>query len=268
MSDSTLKKRLHRIIFEAETVGGKVFDVGLILLIFASVAVIMLDSMQSFREEHHDLLYTLEWCFTFAFTIEYLLRVYCLDRPMRYVFSFYGVIDVFSILPTLLSILLPGSEYFASLRVLRCMRIFRIMKLIKYVGEAEHLKRALLASIKKIVVFITFVIFFVVILGSIMYVIEGENNGFTSIPRSVYWAIVTLTTVGYGDISPNTVPGQFFASMVMLSGYAILAVPTGIVSLEMSRAFRQSHPTQSCLGCGHEGHDDDAVYCKRCAHTL
>lgn len=268
MTSTSLKQRLHRIIFEADTRGGKVFDLALIILILSSVVVIMLDSMHDVRVKHHDLLYQLEWCFTILFTTEYILRIYCLDRPKGYIFSFYGVVDLLSILPTFLSLLLPGAEYIASLRVLRFMRIFRILKLMRFVGEADHLKKAMLASFKKIIVFITFVVMFVMILGSIMYVIEGEQNGFTSIPRSIYWAIVTLTTVGYGDISPQTFLGQFFASLVMLSGYAILAVPTGIVSLEMSRAYRQSNPTNSCPGCGYEGHDDDATFCKSCGHKL
>ena len=262
------RHRLHTVIFEADTKAGKIFDIALIVIILMSVVVIMLESIASVREEWVFELQILEWVFTIFFTMEYMLRLICLERPYRYVTSFYGIIDLLSILPTLLSTFIPGVQYLSSIRVMRVMRIFRILKLIKYVGEADLLLKAIMASTKKITVFLTSILIIVTILGSVMYLVEGEENGFTSIPRSIYWAIVTLTTVGYGDIAPRSHVGQILASFVMIGGYAILAVPTGIVTVEMSKAFKQVHPTKSCLSCGKEGHDDDAKFCKSCGQNL
>jgi voltage-gated potassium channel len=202
------------------------------------------------------------------FTVEYLLRLACVGRPLKYAFSFYGIVDLLAIVPTYLSLLLPGSQYLLVIRILRILRIFRILKLVAYLSEARLLMRALRASSRKITVFLFTVLTLVVIFGSLMYVIEGEANGFTSIPRSIYWAIVTLTTVGYGDISPQTGMGQTLASMVMILGYSIIAVPTGIVTVEMSQAFRQKVSTQACPECSAEGHDADARYCKYCGAAL
>lgn len=265
---SRWKRLLHEVIFEADTPAGKGFDVLLIFSILASVLAVMLDSMGSVRMRHGPLLYGVEWFFTLLFTVEYIFRLLCVGRPLKYAVSFYGVVDLLAIIPTYLSLALPGSQYLLVIRILRILRIFRILKLVPYLGEAQLLLRALQASGRKIAVFLFTVLTLVVIFGSLMYVIEGEANGFTSIPRSIYWAIVTLTTVGYGDISPQTGPGQVLASMIMILGYGIIAVPTGIVSVEMSHTFGRKVSTQSCPECSAEGHDADAVYCKYCGTAL
>jgi voltage-gated potassium channel len=259
---------LHEVIFEADTRLGKGFDVLLIVSILASVIAVMLDSIGAVQSHYGSLLYGIEWLFTIIFTVEYLLRLMCVGRPLKYAGSFYGVVDLLSIIPTYVSLFLPGSQYLLVIRILRILRIFRILKLVPYLGEARLLMKALRASSHKIAVFIYTVMTLVVIFGSLMYVIEGGANGFTSIPRSIYWAIVTLTTVGYGDISPQTVLGQTLASMVMILGYAIIAVPTGIVTVEMSRAFGRKVSTQVCPECSAEGHDADARHCKFCGAVL
>ena len=259
---------LHEVIFEADTPLGKGFDVLLIVSILASVIAVMLDSIASVQSQYGRLLYGIEWLFTIIFTVEYVLRLICVGRPLKYAISFYGVVDLLAIIPTYVSLFLPGSQYLLVIRILRILRIFRILKLVPYLGEARLLMKALRASSRKITVFIYTVMTLVVIFGSLMYVIEGGANGFTSIPRSIYWAIVTLTTVGYGDISPQTVLGQTLASMVMILGYAIIAVPTGIVTVEMSRAFSGKVSTQACPECSAEGHDADARHCKFCGAVL
>ena len=261
------RTKLHEIIFEADTPAGKFFDLLLILSILLSVLAVMLDSITPIREAYGKWLLAVEWGFTLLFTIEYVLRLSCVGRPLKYAVSFYGIVDLLSILPTYLSLLLPGSRYLLVIRILRVLRIFRILKLTIYVSEANILVRSLKASRRKIAIFLYSVLTLVVIIGSLMYLVEGEANGFTSIPRSIYWAIVTLTTVGYGDISPQTDLGQFLASGVMILGYSIIAVPTGIVSAEMSRTVR-SVSTQSCPVCSAEGHDQDAAYCKFCGEKL
>jgi voltage-gated potassium channel len=259
---------LHEVIFEADTPAGKGFDVILIISILASVAAVMLDSIGSVRSSFGSLLYRIEWFFTLIFTVEYLLRLLCVGRPIHYAVSFYGIVDLLAIIPTYLSLILPGSQYLLVIRILRILRIFRILKLVPYLKEAQLLIKALRASSRKIAVFLYTVSTMVVIFGSLMYVIEGEAHGFTSIPRSIYWAIVTLTTVGYGDISPQTGFGQAMASLVMILGYAIIAVPTGIVTVEMSHAFGADVSTQACPECGAEGHDVDARHCKFCGAAL
>jgi voltage-gated potassium channel len=259
---------LHEVIFEADTPLGKGFDVLLIVSILASVIAVMLDSIGAVQSLYGSFLYGVEWLFTIIFTVEYLLRLMCVGRPLKYAISFYGVVDLLAIIPTYVSLFLPGSQYLLVIRILRILRIFRILKLVPYLGEARLLMKALRASGHKITVFIYTVMTLVVIFGSLMYIIEGGANGFTSIPRSIYWAIVTLTTVGYGDISPQTVLGQTLASMVMILGYAIIAVPTGIVSVEMSRAFGRKVSTQVCPECSAEGHDTDARHCKFCGAVL
>ncbi len=262
------RRKLHEVIFEADTPAGKLFDVALILTIAASVVAVMLDSVRPFRANHGTLLYAAEWVFTLLFTLEYLLRLACVGRPGKYAVSFFGVVDLLAILPTYLSLLLPGTQYLLVIRILRLLRIFRIFKLGHYVGAADHLTRALKASRRKIGVFLFTVLTLVVILGSLMYVIEGEDRGFTSIPTSIYWAIVTLTTVGYGDISPQTPLGQMLAALIMITGYGIIAVPTGIVTVEMSRAAFQKVSNQACPQCSAEGHDTDAAHCKFCGARL
>lgn len=259
---------LHEVIFEADTPAGKGFDVLLIVSILASVAAVMLDSMGAVRLQYGRLLYGIEWFFTLLFTAEYLLRLLCVGRPLKYAVSFYGVVDLLAIIPTYLSLILPGTQYLVVIRILRILRIFRILKLVPYLGEARLLLHALRASGRKIAVFLYTVLTLVVIFGSLMYVIESTTEGFTSIPRSIYWTIVTLTTVGYGDISPQTALGQALASVIMILGYGIIAVPTGIVTVEMSQAFRRKVSTQACPECSAEGHDDDARHCKYCGAEL
>ncbi len=253
------RETLHRIIFEAETPGGKGFDVILILAITSSVAVVMLDSVNSVRNDYGDLLYDIEWMFTLLFSVEYILRLFCALRPFAYAKSFFGLVDLFAVVPTYLSLFLPSSQYLTVIRLLRVLRVFRVLKLAQYLSEVSLLTEALRASRRKITVFLVTVITLVVILGSLMYVIEGEENGFTSIPHSVYWAIVTLTTVGYGDVSPQTGLGKVLASMVMILGYGIIAVPTGIMTAEFSMAMRQRTSSKVCPACGAPGHDDSAA---------
>lgn len=262
-----LKARLHEIIFEADTWEGKVFDIILFGSIIASVLVVMLDSVKSYHDAYGNLFYGLEWAFTAFFTFEYILRLYTVKKASAYALSLFGVIDLLSILPTYLSLFIPGSQMLMVIRFLRVLRIFRVLKIAQFIQEIDELNKAIAASRRKILVFIFTVLSLTVVIGSIMYLIEGEEHGFTSIPRSIYWAIVTLTTVGYGDISPQTPLGQFFAVLVMVAGYGIIAVPTGIVSAELTRVH-VSTSTQSCRSCGCEDHAEDAVYCKKCGEKL
>lgn len=260
--------RTHEIIFEAETPAGKTFDVMLIGLILLSVVVVMMESIASMRENFGEVLRLGEWAFTVLFTIEYILRLICVGRPVLYARSFYGLVDLLSIIPTYLSLIVPGSQYLLVIRTLRILRVFRILRLVRYMTEASLLYRAIHASRRKIFVFLYGVMILVIIVGSLMYVIEGEENGFSSIPRSIYWAVVTLTTVGYGDIAPQTIPGQCLAVVVMIMGYGIIAVPTGIVTSELSQMTPQSFNTISCHSCSKEGHDSDAVFCKFCGEEI
>jgi len=265
--ESHWRSRLHEIVFEAETVGGKTFDVLLLWTIIISVAVVILESVQSIRADYGRLLLGMEWGLTIVFTIEYVLRLISVRKPLKYATSFFGVIDLLAILPTYMSFLMPGVQYLLAIRFLRLLRIFRILKLAEYVSEAEVITSALRASAKKISVFLLAVLILVTIIGSIMYVIEGEKSGFDNIPTSIYWAIVTLTTVGYGDLSPQTPIGKAFASLVMIMGYAIIAVPTGIVTVELSRSAR-AISTRFCSECHTQDHDADAIFCKYCASEL
>ncbi|MBE9504909.1 MAG: ion transporter [Proteobacteria bacterium] len=268
-SHSKWRLRIHEIIFEADTPAGKAFDVLLIGSIILSVIVVMLDSVSEIRGNYGPLLHNIEWFFTILFTIEYILRLVCVGRPLRYVRSFYGVVDLLAILPTYSSFFFPASHYLTVIRVLRVLRVFRILKLAHYVGESRLLMQAMRASGRKILVFLIAIVTLVIIFGSLMYVIEGEENGFTSIPRSIYWAIVTMTTVGYGDISPKTNVGQAVASIIMIMGYGIIAVPTGIVTVGISQAYQQQKiSTQACPECGVDGHDMDAKHCKFCGADL
>ena len=262
------RKILHEIIFEADTTAGKLFNLFLIISIALSVIVVMLDSVISIHAVIGDLLYYIEWFFTILFTIEYILRLISIGRPLRYAGSFFGVVDLMAILPTYLSLIIPGSQFFLIIRILRLLRIFRVLKLLAYLSEAQMLVKALSASRRKILVFLFTVLILVVIMGSLIYVIEGEKHGFTSIPRSIYWAIVTLTTVGYGDISPQTGIGQALAAVIMILGYGIIAVPTGIVTVEMVKESSKNNNTQSCPQCSADGHDDDAKYCKYCGGEM
>ena len=265
---SQWREIVHEVIFEADTPAGKAFDVALISFIVLSVLVVMMESVEPVRLRHGVLLRNAEWFFTIAFTIEYLLRLISVDRPLKYAYSFFGVVDLLAIIPTYLSVLIPGTQFLLVIRLLRILRVFRVLKLAKYMVEADVLKAAIVASRRKITVFLFTILIMVVILGSLMYLIESDEGGFTSIPRSIYWAIVTLTTVGYGDISPQTPLGQTVASAIMILGYAIIAVPTGIVSVEFARATDIQISTRACHACSREGHDLDASHCKYCGAAL
>ena len=267
--DRRWREVLFEIIFEADTPAGRWFDLVLIVAILLSVATVMLDSISSVRDRYGAWLYAVEWFFTILFTVEYVLRLLCVGKAIRYAVSFFGIVDLLAIAPTYLSLVIYGSRYLVVVRVLRVLRVFRVLKLGHHSKEAGVLRAALYASRRKILVFLFVVLTLVVIIGSLMYVIEGAENGFTSIPASVYWAIVTLTTVGYGDISPQTGLGQFLAAIVMILGYSIIAVPTGIVTVELSQASRPAKTnTQACPSCSAEGHDNDAVHCKYCGARL
>jgi voltage-gated potassium channel len=263
---SPWQERLHEIIFEADTPRGKTFDLLLILAILTSVGIVLLDSIEIYNAQYGPLFHAAELFFTLVFTIEYILRLSCLRQPRVYAFSFFGVVDLISFLPTYISLLLPGTQYLLVIRILRILRVFRVLKLAQYVGESEHLLRALKASRRKISVFVYAILTLVVIFGSLVYLVEGKENGFTSIPVSIYWAIVTMTTVGYGDLAPVTPLGKVLASIIMVFGYGIIAVPTGIVTVEMAHARAVS--TQACRKCGREGHDQDASHCKFCGAPL
>jgi len=262
------RNKIYEVIFEADTPPGKLFDVLLILAILLSVTVVFLESIEVLKNDYGRIFYALEWGFTILFTVEYLLRIISVNKPLRYIFSFYGVIDFLSIAPTYLSLIIVGSQYLLAIRILRLLRVFRVFKLTHLLTQSNILVGALKASRAKIAVFLFAVLTSVVVIGAIIYVVEGPENGFTSIPVSMYWAIVTLTTVGYGDISPQTPLGQLIASIVMIMGYAIIAVPTGIVSVEIASAARKQITTQVCPHCLAEGHDKDASHCKYCGSKL
>ncbi len=260
---------IHDVIFEADTPAGKAFDVALLVAILASVLVIMLESVAGVQARYGYWLRILEWLFTGLFTVEYVLRLYSVVRPMRYARSFFGIVDFLSIAPTYASLFLEGAQSLLVIRALRLLRIFRILKLAHYLGEADVLRNAMQASRPKITIFLITVINIACIMGALMYLVEGEASGFTNIPVGMYWAIVTMTTVGFGDIAPQTPLGQMLASILMLMGYGIIAVPTGIVSAEIARANRHDPvSTQSCPICSAEGHDQDAVHCKYCGGRL
>jgi voltage-gated potassium channel len=259
------------VIFETETPEGRAFDILLLVAIVLSVLAVTLESVQSIGARHATLLHAIEWFFTVIFTVEYVLRLMCVRRPIRYALSFYGVVDLLAILPTFLSLFIPGAHSLMAVRILRLVRVFRIFKLAPYVGESRLLVTALKAARPKISVFLLFVASSVCTLGSLMYVVEGPQNGFTNIPAGIYWAVVTLTTVGYGDLAPQTVLGKAIASCIMILGYGVLAVPTGIVTTEIafaSRDFRRPVSTQACPTCSREGHDIDASFCKFCGAKL
>ncbi len=262
------REQLHEIIFEADTRAGKIFDVSLLVAIVASVFVVTVDSVDHIREDHHALLVSAEWILTIGFTIEYVLRLVCVRNPFRYALSFFGIVDLLSILPTYVSLFIPGTESLLVIRSLRLLRVFRVFKLARFLTEATELRASVDAAKAKLAVFLVTVVISVVILGAAMYVVEGPENGFTSVPVGMYWAVVTLTTVGYGDVTPQTPLGQGLAVAMMILGYSLIIVPTGIVSAEM--ALGQSHriTSQHCLGCSREGHDVDAVHCKFCGERL
>jgi voltage-gated potassium channel len=265
---NTWRKKLFIIIFRTDTPAGKWFDIILLWTILLSILVVTLESVNSFANRYEQELLVLEWLFTIIFTIEYLLRIFISTRPQRYVFSLYGMIDLLSVAPTYLELIFIGTPYFMLFRALRLLRVFRVLKLTRYLGEAEVLRIALKNSIEKIIVFLGSVLSLALIIGALMYVVEGPQHGFTSIPRGIYWAIVTLTTVGYGDIAPQTPLGQFLATMVMMIGYGIIAVPTGIMSVEISKAEKGSSKFRTCKNCGFNQIVADAKFCRNCGNEL
>jgi len=265
----SLRGQLFIIIFGANTRKGRIFDVFLLWFILISILIVCLESVPEIRNNYESAFFYLETFFTIVFTIEYFLRIYSHPQPLKYLLSFYGIIDLLSIIPFYLTYFMPSGHYLITIRILRLLRVFRILKLSSFVHHAQVLKSALAASLQKITVFMLFIVALVLIIGTIMYVVEGEENGFTSIPKSIYWAIVTITTVGYGDLTPQTPLGQVISSVVMIMGYAIIAVPTGIVTVEMSRT--QSLPQKSdlteCLSCGKKI-AQNANFCSNCGHSL
>ena len=262
------QRKLNEVIFGADTFAGKTFDIVLIGVILASVIAVATESVESIRNVWGDELYWLEWGFTIVFTVEYLLRIASVKNPSRYMLSFYGIVDLLSILPTYLSLFVTGSSALLIIRILRVLRVFRILKLVEYMGEANLLVVAMQQSYRKILIFLYAVLTMTVIFGTIMYLVEGDEYGFTSIPRSVYWAIVTLTTVGYGDITPHTPLGQMISALVMISGYAIIAVPTGIYAAEIGEMLRVEKESVACVDCGKSGHEQDAIFCRKCGEKL
>jgi voltage-gated potassium channel len=261
---STLKQRLYTIIFEADTKAGKRFDVILLWLILLSVLVVMAESVTTLHQKYSTLLRIAEWAFTIIFTIEYVIRIYVSPKPIKYILSFWGLVDLLSTLPTYFSLFYRSARYLLVIRSFRLMRIFRVLRLTQYLNEAKQLTHALKNSGAKIIVFFGVILGVVIFMGTLMYIIEGPEHGYTSIPRGIYWAIVTLTTVGYGDITPQTVVGQFLSSILMILGYAVIAVPTGIVTVEMSNIKKE----RECIRCGNFINDSNARYCKICSEPL
>ncbi len=268
MSRKPLKHHLYVIIFGTHTPAGRAFDISLIVAILASLLVLILESIPNVMSEWSQQLRYIEYTFTALFTLEYLLRLYCSPKPKSYATSFYGVVDLLAILPTYLAIIFPGASFMGVVRLLRVMRIFRILKLVRYLQDSNILLRSLLMARRKILIFFSTVGILVVIFGALIFVIEGPENGFTSIPHSIYWAIVTITTVGYGDMVPQTALGKAIASLTMLLGYSILAVPTGIITAELSNEMNSHKELVKCPNCNRAGHDSDAMYCKHCASEL
>jgi voltage-gated potassium channel len=267
-TETGLRHRLYEIIFEADTLAGRIFDIALFIGIFCSVALTILSSVAEINDQLGDWLSRLNWMFTFLFTVEYILRLYCAKKPARYARSFFGVVDLLAVLPSYLSPFIPGTRFLDVIRILRMLRIFRVMKMVQYVNDGNALLTALIASRRKIGIFLFTVLTLVVILGSLMYVIEGTENGFNNIPTGIYWAIVTLTTVGYGDISPQTPLGQGLAACIMVIGYSIIAVPSGIITAEVGRASARTDSPRPCPACQAKDHDTDARHCKACGHAL
>lgn len=264
-----LRTRLFHIIFESDTPGAKAFDIGLIVAILMSVAVIMLDSIEIYAERYGGLLFYLEWGFTLLFSIELLVRIYCLEKPTLYLKSFYGIVDLIAILPIWLVLLIPGAHGLVIVRLLRVLRIFRILRLMEFVGEARLLMDALKRSLRQILLFFSAILMIITLFAALMYTIESAEAGFTSIPMSMYWAIVSMTTVGYGDIVPATSLGKSITVVLMLLGYSIIAVPTGVFSAQVLRSIREErYSDEACPGCGHERHEKRAHYCLRCGTWL
>jgi len=268
MQRTKLQNTLNEVIFGTETPAGKWFDLILLIAILLSVIAVLIDSLILVGREQQIFLYRVEWFFTILFTIEYVGRLYCSPHPLRYAKSFFGVIDFISIVPTYIALFITGAQYFLIIRLLRTLRLFRILKLLRYSSEANLLMRSLYQSRRKIFIFLFVVVILVTIFGALMYIVEGPVNGFTSIPQSIYWAVVTITTVGYGDISPHTAVGKTLAAMIMIFGYSIIAVPTGIVTAELANELRLERSDKKCLHCGRAGHEVDALHCKFCGEAI
>lgn len=264
------QQKLHEVIYEADTPAGKLFDVVLLLVITLSIVLVMLESVQEFSARYYWEFYTAEWIITALFTVEYILRIIAIQKPKRYIFSFYGIVDFLSTIPTYLALLIGGGNLFFAVRALRLLRVFRVLKITRYMGESRKLIDALRNSRPKIVVFLFAVLVICIIMGTVMHLVEGEAGGFDNIPLSIYWCIVTLTTVGFGDIAPVTPLGRFIASFIMITGYGIIAVPTGIVSAEYSKASGESNPvnTEVCPYCNETKHLDGAEFCHNCGNKL
>ncbi|MET0101870.1 MAG: ion transporter [Sedimenticola sp.] len=263
-----LRRRAHEVIFEADTPSGKLFDALLLVTILIAIAAVMLESVEAYRIEYGTLLTTVEWVVTLLFTVEYALRLWSVRRPLHYAKSFFGIVDLLSIVPTYLSLVFAGSQSLMVIRSIRLLRVFRVFKLARYLGEVISLMHALRATRHKITVFLSMVLALALILGTLMYVVEGEAGGFTSIPAGVYWAIVTLTTVGYGDLAPLTLPGQIIASIGMLLGYSMIIIPIGIFAVEVVKRHGKEQSSHTCPNCMREGHDTDAIHCKFCGSPL
>ena len=267
--DRNWRLRLHEVIYGTHTPAGKLFDIILLVVILYSIIIVMMESVPRFDNKFHDFFNISEWIVTILFSIEYGLRLVCIKRPSKYIFSFFGIIDLLSTIPKYLTFFFVGSQYFTAFRALRLLRVFRVLKLVRFIGESNNLARAIKSSKTKIFVFVFFVLIVSVLLGTIMYLVEGPEHGFNSIPHSVYWTIVTLTTVGYGDISPETPLGQFIATFIMIIGYGIIAVPTGIVSAEYVAAKQHENDEgRSCPNCSAEIYRSDAEYCRKCGYDL
>ena len=267
-SSKNWREELHVIVFQSDTQAGRRFDGILLLIILASLVIVMLDSINSIHRDYADVLTYIEWGFTFIFAIEYGLRLYCSPKPLRYAFSFYGLVDLLAIVPGILALYYSDAQYLLIIRIIRMLRIFRVLKLSPYLKQANYLMSALRGSKQKIVVFLVSVCTLVTVFGTLMYVIEGPQNGFTSIPKGIYWAIVTLTTVGFGDIVPKTPLGQVVSSLVMITGYSIIAVPTGIFTAELANAMRGEQLQHDCPVCKKNGHEHGAAFCSRCGNAL
>ncbi|WP_419709077.1 ion transporter [Pseudomonas sp. NFX224] len=267
-SNDTWRHRLYVIIFQTDTVAGRRFDTSLLLIIFASLVVVILDSIDEVHQSYAGVLAAIEWGFTVIFLGEYILRLYCSPKPLRYAFSFYGLVDLLAIVPGILALYYSDAQYLLIIRVIRMLRIFRVLKLGPYLKQAHYLLDALRGSKQKILVFLLSVCTLVTVFGTLMYVVEGPQHGFTSIPKGIYWAIVTLTTVGYGDIVPKTALGQVISSMVMITGYSIIAVPTGIFTAELATAMRGGQQHRDCPVCAKDTHEPEASFCSRCGNAL
>jgi len=267
-SISIIRQKIYKVIFETDTPAGQRFDIILISAILLSVLAVMLDSVEQIHAHFGLWLFRIEWMFTILFSVEYLLRIYSSPRPLQYIFSFYGIVDLVSIIPSYMALIFPEASYWLVVRLLRVLRIFRVFKMFRYLTEANILLRSIYQSRRKVLVFFIAILVMCVIFGCLMFLVEGPAHGFTSIPKSIYWTIVTITTVGYGDITPQTVAGQFISTLAMLAGYSIIAIPTGIFTAEIVSEMKRESGNRNCGNCGHRGHYKDASYCYHCGVKL